>query len=30
MRAMVLNRPGERLQLTELPDPVPGPAEARL
>ena len=30
MRAMVLSRPGERLKLAQLPDPVPGPGEARL
>ncbi len=30
MRAMVLNRPGTPLVMTELPDPVPGPGELRL
>src|SRR6185312_12703498 len=30
MRAMVLNRPGARLELVERPDPAPGPGEAVL
>ena len=30
MRAMVLERPGDRLRLVERPDPVPGPGEAVL
>jgi propanol-preferring alcohol dehydrogenase len=30
MRAMVLRRQGEPLELAELPDPEPGPGEARL
>src|SRR5262245_21273836 len=30
MRAMVLERPGERLQMRELPDRAPGPGEVRL
>lgn len=30
MRAMVLNRPGEPLVATEMPDPEPGPGEVRL
>jgi propanol-preferring alcohol dehydrogenase len=30
MRAMVLERPGERLQMRELLDRAPGPGEVRL
>ena len=30
MRAMVLRAPGEALEPTELPDPLPGPGEIRL
>ena len=30
MRAMVLERPGERLPMRELPDRAPGPGEVRL
>ena len=30
MRAMVLRRPGEALQATELPDPSPGPGQVRV
>src|SRR5215218_2637262 len=30
MRAMVLQAPGEPLQATELPDPIPGPGDALL
>src|SRR5215469_9533782 len=30
MHAMVLNRPGESLAWTELPDPSPGPGEIRV
>ncbi|CAL4869400.1 putative alcohol dehydrogenase AdhA (plasmid) [Asticcacaulis sp. MM231] len=30
MKAMILNRPGEELQYTELPDRFPGPGEIRV
>ena len=30
MRAMVLDRPGDALQLRELPDPEPGPGQIRI
>jgi alcohol dehydrogenase, propanol-preferring len=30
MRAMVLNRVGERLAMEERPDPLPGPGQIRL
>lgn len=30
MRAMVLNRPGEKLRMQDLPDPDPGPGQIRI